>query len=383
MDDTSESRETPKVVLAFGSAFSRWLLPMYEPLCRESYLRILSTDSHDRPDLVTQVDTGRQRLSALPSPFQKAISIGLDSFVPSWDRISGLEGYVKGSRIVNTVELHSGISLQVARLKRRYRFKHVVTVWENIAGRLRRNPIAARTIESVVASADHCIAISERARTALLLAGVASDRISVISPGMTLPEPPVRSSKPGIFKMLFVGKKVRSKGVEELLYALRLLKSDPELSHIDYRLTLLGIASSNWYCGKLTKRYGLSDSITEIPFVPHSEVFRFYHEADALVVPSRVTPLWQEQWGMVFMEAMSHGLPIVTTDSGSISEVVSGAALLARPNDHHSLYLCLKRLSTDPDLATQLSKQGARLALHRFDANEVAHKLRNVYETLL
>ena len=385
MITTMRPHDKPQVVLAFGSAFSAWILPHYEPLCAEFDLRILSGDLFGRPDLLTRVSTTRYRVECLPSLMAKISSYALDRCWPTWDRILGIDEHLAKAKIVHTVELNAGVSLQVARRKRRYGYKHVVTVWENIARRMGGNPIVEKAKRVVMESADHYVAVSERARTALHLEGVPEKRITVIGPGIALPEyverPP---SDPKRFRMLFVGKKTRSKGVEELLYALWLLKQDKELSGLDLHLTFLGITPSRGGpYAQTIKRYGLKESLTEIPFVPYNEVLRHYREADALVVPSRITPLWQEQWGMVFMEAMSQGLPIVTTHSGSIAEVAGEAALYARPNDHHSLYLCLKSLATSPAVCQRLSQEGLAVAHNRFSAGDAASQLQAVYRDLL
>ena len=375
----------PRVVLAFGSACSVWILPNYEPLRSDFDPCILSADSYGRGDSLLRVSTTRQKVDRqIPSLMAKVVSFCLDRYWPTWDRILGIDKHLSGAMIVHTVELTSGVSLQVARRKQHYGYKHVVTVWENIARRMGNNPIAERAKRAVMKSADQYVAVSERARTALLLEGVSEERITVIGPGIALPESVERPpSDPKRFRMLFVGKKARSKGVEDLLYALWLLKQDKELSGVDVHLTFLGITPSQGPYAQTIERYGLANVLTEIPFVPYHEVLRHYREADALVVPSRTTPLWQEQWGMVFMEAMSQGLPIVTTHSGSISEVAGDAALYARPNDHHSLYTCLKSLATSPAKWHQLSQEGLTIAKKRFDAREAACALKTLYLSLL
>ncbi len=384
MNTTTQPQDKPQVVLAFGSAFSIWILPHYEPLRAKFDLRILSGNHYGRRDLLTRVSTTRQKVEYLPSLLAKITSYGLDRCWPTWERIVGIDKHLAGAEIVHTVELSGGVSLQVARRKQRYGYKHVVTVWENIARRMGGNPVAERAKHAVMESADHYIAVSERARTALLLEGVPDERITVIGPGISLRESAERPpADPKRFRMLFVGKKTRSKGVEELLYALWLLKQDKELDGIDIHLTFLGITPSRGPHGRIIERYGLGDALTEIPFVPYDEVLRHYREADALVVPSRITPLWQEQWGMVFMEAMSQGLPIVTTQSGSISEVAGEAALYARPNDHHSLYQCLKSLAMSPALCQRLSQEGLAVAHKRFSAGDAASQLEAVYRDLL
>jgi len=374
----------PEVVLAFGSPCSVWILPNYEPLREEFELRILNGNPGCKREWLEDVSTTRRVVGKVPRPLPKVVSFGLDRLWPTWDRILEIDKYLPGAAIVHTLELCGGVSVQVARRKRRYGYKHVVTAWENIAGRMETHPLAQRAKHAVIESADRYVAVSQRAKTALMLEGVSQERISVIGPGIALPEraehcPPASHR----FRLLFVGKKARSKGVEELLCALWLLRRDGELADVQIELTFLGITPSQGPYAALVRRYGLGAALTEIPFVPHEQVLQHYRRADALVVPSRVTPLWQEQWGMVFMEAMSQGTPIVTTHSGSIEEVAGEAALYARPNDHHSLYLRLKELIRHGDLWRRMSRKAVSIAGERFDAGEVALRLKRLYQELL
>jgi glycosyltransferase involved in cell wall biosynthesis len=372
------------VVLAFGTAGSPWLLPTYEPLRRDFNLCMLSANSSTRGDWVRHVATSRDYLRVMPGMLRTAAEQLTCRGWPDWERIAGLRRHVRDADLVHTVETFSGASLQAAGLKRRMGFRHVVTVWENIAHRLACHPRVAAVKRRVLASADHFIAVSERARTALLLEGAAESRISVVPPGLTIQCPAVRAApKPGQFELLFVGKKQRSKGLADLLSALWLARRDERLQGIELTLTCLGVQPSQGPYADLISRYGLAPHIREWPLVPHDQVLEYYRRADALVVPSRVTPLWQEQWGMVFMEAMSQGLPVITSFSGSIPDVVHDAALFSRPNDHHSLYLAICQLASDPARWRGLSAAGAEIARRQYAADLVAERIGHVYDTVL
>jgi glycosyltransferase involved in cell wall biosynthesis len=181
---------------------------------------------------------------------------------------------------------------------------------------------------------------------------------------------------------LFVGNKQRSKGVEDLLNAFALLLRDPALTGCRLSIICVGVKPSVGPYAWLVSRYQLGAYLTEISEVPHEQVFDYYRASDVLVLPSRVTPLWQEQFGMVLAEAMGNGLPVVSTHSGSISEVTEDAALYARPNDHHSLYCALKRLALDDGLRARLSAAGAARA-QIYEISRVANRLASVYREVL
>lgn len=216
-DRSGERRQ--RVVLAFGASYNSWLAPTYEPL-RAEFDTLLVAPGQGEWN-ASRVRTSRGLLQGLPRRSRPLADLALSWLWPDWDRIRGIDRYLVGADIVHTVELCTGTSDQVARRKARYGYCHVVTVWENIAGRQSWHPRTSHVKSAVIRSADHFIAVSERTRTALLLEGIPGSRISVIGPGVRVTEiSPRVAPTAGRFRLLFVGKKQRSKGVKDLLHAL-------------------------------------------------------------------------------------------------------------------------------------------------------------------
>ena len=97
--------------------------------------------------------------------------------------------------------------------------------------------------------------------------------------------------------------------------------------------------------------------ITLVGEQPPRMVMRAYRAADCVVLPSL-----HEGYGMVFAEAMAHGLPIVATTAGAVPETVPRAAgLLVSPGDAAALARSLRRVITNPALAAGLAA-GSRAA---------------------
>src|SRR5204862_4947730 len=92
--------------------------------------------------------------------------------------------------------------------------------------------------------------------------------------------------------------------------------------------------------------------------VTDEELHRLYGRADVVCAPSRF-----ESHGVVLVEAMMHGRPIVTSDAGGVPEVVEegGNALLAQPGDPDSLAECLRRVVGDPELRRRLGGRSRAL----------------------
>src|SRR5258705_4608533 len=102
---------------------------------------------------------------------------------------------------------------------------------------------------------------------------------------------------------------------------------------------------------------GLDRLITLTGEWPPQKVAQAYQEAVALVLPS-----FHEGYGMVYAEAMVHGLPVIATTAGAIPETVPHqAGLLVPPGNPLALARALRRVIAQPALAARLAA-GSRAA---------------------
>jgi glycosyltransferase involved in cell wall biosynthesis len=96
---------------------------------------------------------------------------------------------------------------------------------------------------------------------------------------------------------------------------------------------------------------------------------------DVLVVPSRTTPSWREQFGRVLVEAMLAGVPIVAYNSGAIAEVVGTAGKLVPEGDVDGLAQAIREVLVDPAVANRLAAEGRERAREQFYPDRVAERL--------
>jgi glycosyltransferase involved in cell wall biosynthesis len=92
-------------------------------------------------------------------------------------------------------------------------------------------------------------------------------------------------------------------------------------------------------------------------YVTDSELFSLYKSALCLCMPS----LW-EGFGYPIVEAMGSHLPVVTSNNSSLFEIGNGCALFVDPYDEDQIAQTLKRVVTDENLRSELSKKGAERA---------------------
>ena len=137
----------------------------------------------------------------------------------------------------------------------------------------------------------------------------------------------------------------------------RLIEAFEKLSDYKdpWRLVLAG-APSGYQADRILDRIEKStcrDRIEVAGYVSHSELEFLYSRASIFALPSL-----DEGFGIPVLEAMAHGVPVVTSNQSALVEVAGDAALLVDPYDVEELRCALKRLIDDPELRANLSDLG-------------------------
>jgi glycosyltransferase involved in cell wall biosynthesis len=175
---------------------------------------------------------------------------------------------------------------------------------------------------------------------------VSPDRITVARPGIDRPDGTASLRNPPL--ILSVGIQVPRKGHDVLLRALASIKqlrwhatiAGPALD-ADYASSLLGLA----------EELGLEERVTFAGLVSDDEISALYRSASLFALATRF-----EGYGMVFGEAMAHGLPIVSCAAGAVSETVPlAAARLVEPNNPPAFGAALAELLENHALRAELA----------------------------
>jgi glycosyltransferase involved in cell wall biosynthesis len=189
--------------------------------------------------------------------------------------------------------------------------------------------------------------------------GVPQERIAVVTPGTANPSRPPKPRRFPVRALLCVANLVPRKGHELLVEALARTRD------LDWSLSCVGSLDRDPAMTRSVRRViraaGLGRRITLVGECPPHSVARAYRAADAFVLPS-----FHEGYGMVYAEAMAHGLPVIATTAAAIPETVPPqAGLLVPPGDPAALARAIRRIITEPALAARLAAGsrtvGARL----------------------
>jgi len=189
-------------------------------------------------------------------------------------------------------------------------------------------------------------------------------------------DPQAFASAPGPREplILLVGRDCFRKGLPVLLSALRRLRARlPKL-----RLEVIGDEYPHArLAGKLLS---LGLPVRFFPGLPLTELRDRYARASALVLPS-----FQEAFGLVLLEAMAAGLPVVASRVGGIPEAVEDgvSGLLVARGQAGELAEKIFQVMTDPALCQRLAQGGRQRLPGRFDLKSLAAGLERVYERTL
>jgi glycosyltransferase involved in cell wall biosynthesis len=208
----------------------------------------------------------------------------------------------------------------------------------------------------VIGLARGAICPSPASAKAVVEMGMPAAKVHVIPPGLDpVSRPPVPKST-GPVRLLSVGTVIPRKGHALLVEALA------RLVDRDWHLTIIGSLDPDPATASALKQaiehHGLGDRILLAGEHPPDTLAEAYRAADIFVLPS-----FHEGYGMVYAEAMAHGLPIIATNAGAIPETVPGTAgLLVPPGDIEALMEALGRLIRDSALRRDLGRAGAAYA---------------------
>jgi glycosyltransferase involved in cell wall biosynthesis len=372
----------PRVVLLRGHLANPWDLLPWERL----------TDRFD----VSVVITGSNLHGLRPLDLRTAQVRALSDWIPPgrlrdfwagapFNRYVGLDEELAGAAIVHAAELGTWFTAEAARRKEKHGYKLVLTVWETIPFLdAYRRRISWSNRRRAAAAADLFLPTTERARKTLLLEGVPETKIEVAPPGIAIESfrSAALASTPALEHVIVSpGRLVWEKGHQDVLRAVAALHRGLVETPARPRLLMLGAGPEEGRLRKHARELGIEDVVEFRSTVSYDEMPSVYASASCMVLASLPTRSWEEQFGMVLVEAMAAGLPIVTSESGAIPEVAGESSRYFPPGD----WLALARELTQGPLArppgTRVSHPEERLA--RYSSDAAAERFARAYEGLL
>ena len=163
-------------------------------------------------------------------------------------------------------------------------------------------------------------------------------------------------------RLLFLSNLIESKGVIVLLDALKILKDQGVQFYCDFVGGETKEIDAKRFNEEVEKR-GLDEIALYHGRKYEEEKELFFSKSDVFVFPS-----YEDCFPLVILEAMAHGLPVITTDEGAIPDAVQDGinGLICKQRDYKSLTACLKRVLEDSSLRHKLGANGHQKLLKEF-----------------
>jgi glycosyltransferase involved in cell wall biosynthesis len=181
-------------------------------------------------------------------------------------------------------------------------------------------------------------------------------------------------------RVLFVGRLVEEKGVLELIDVAKKIKACQK----NVEFWFVGQGPLRSYLDKLKKQL----PIRYLGYIDNTLLPKVYQEADILVLPSK----GEELFGIVLIEAMSCGLPVIASNRVGPREIIThghdGFLVQSDPNLDRTKFIeelteYIYLLAENMDLRREMSLRGRRKAEQLYDVKVVAERWREVLETVM
>ena len=242
--------------------------------------------------------------------------------------------------------------------------------------------IAQRLAKKAIHSAHNLHFVSEELRSIIERRyGDTGDRNFVLPMVFGLERFSRPDSKPRETKrILFVGRLMEVKGVDILIKAFsKFLKID---SLSDYALDIVGDGPELDSLQQLSRQEQVEEKITFHGSKQKSEIAGFYRNADLFVLPSRTTALGEKEGlGLVVLEAMMSGVPVIGTNCGGIKETIEHGktGIIVPENDVNALHLAMVDLIQDVGKREQFSHHAHAEVARKYSSESLVTAMKQWY----
>ena len=179
-----------------------------------------------------------------------------------------------------------------------------------------------------------------------------------------------------VLRIGYAGRLKPEKGVDLLVRAFAPLAGRAEL-------WLMGRGPSEPELRELASGLGIGERVRFAGGLASAQMAETMASLDILVLPSRTTPNWTEQFGRVLVEAMACDVAVVGSSAGEIPLVIGEAGLVFPEGEVEALRACLARLIEDAGLRATLANKGRERALQHYAQDHIAAQTYEVWQEIL
>jgi len=172
--------------------------------------------------------------------------------------------------------------------------------------------------------------------------------------------------------LLSVSNLINTKGIDLNIKAVKELKN----KFRNFKYLIIGDGPQKSYLKKLVQQYGLTEYVEFLGRLPYKEVMKYMSVADIFSLPS-----WQEGFGVVYIEAMAHGLSVIGVEGEGIQDVIKNweNGVLVKPKDVNSLVRALEILFFNPQRRKFLGENAKKEVFRNYTWDKIAERYIEIY----
>lgn len=226
---------------------------------------------------------------------------------------------------------------------------------------------------------DKIITVSEYSKNSMIKnIGVESSKIKVVYNGVDIDKfKPVNTSRIllqyGIIKdkyILFVGEIEKTKNVGSIIKCLKKINSE-------YKYVVCGRRGNDFKeVENVVSEFKMKDRVIFTDYVSSEGLLELYSNAFCFVFPSSF-----EGFGLPLLEAMSMGIPVISSNKSCLPEVGGDSVLYFNPDNYSEFYEVFNKLNSDSSFRKDLILSGYR-QIKKFNWIEATKKIEDVYNSL-
>ncbi|GAW94006.1 glycosyltransferase family 4 protein [Calderihabitans maritimus] len=267
-------------------------------------------------------------------------------------------------------------------LKRQYAKPVVVTIHGlDVTQTVKRSIFCRRAVQTTLNRSDKIIAVSTMLAELTAKYVKEEQKVTVVHNGISPEllykgESPLRERFKNKKVILTVAALIKLKGYDYTLRALREIKENvPEFVFI-----IVGDGPEKRELQRLVSELGLDHNVVFAGRQPHHRTMEYMSICDVFVMPS-----WKEGFGVVYLEAMAHGKPVIACKGQGIQDlIVNGVnGILVEPKDVGSLAEALKNLLLNSELRQQIGWRARETVLNGYTWEDNARKMTEIYKGIV
>lgn len=265
-------------------------------------------------------------------------------------------------------------------LNEKYKVPVVVTIHgQDFQYTINKNEACRRNEFKVLKYADSIITVSNKLKN-IIKDESFINKVTVINNGINPEEldidEDIKYDFDGSRTLLSVSSLIKTKGIDISLKAVaRLVEKYPDLKYY-----IIGSGEEENNLKKLAEELNITDNVVFLGRLPHKEVMQYMSRASMMVLPS-----WLEGFGIVYIEAMAHGKPVIAVRGEGIEDVIVDGenGFLVEPKDVDDVVKVLSFILDNPDKAKKVGTKAKEIVMNNFTWLRNAEKTIGIYDNLI